>query len=225
VLAAGRPDAPRYRESLAALCQTYWLPLYVFLRRRGLDAHAAEDHTQAFFARLLEKHDLRRADPQRGRFRTFLLACLKNFVANELDKAQAQKRGGGRQALPLDFDNAESRYALEPAHDLTPEKLFDRQWAMTLLDLALSRLRAEAEQAGKLAPFERLSVLLADRAGHGAYAEAAAALGMTEGAARVAVHRLRRRYRDLLRDEVAQTVADPADVDGEIRDLMAALAR
>ena len=225
VLAAGQPGSPHYQQALETLCQTYWFPLYAYLRRQGYDTHRAEDYTQAFFARLLEKHDLRLADPKRGKFRSFLLAALKYFLANELDRAQAQKRGGGQKVLPLDIENAESRYTLGPAHHLSPEKLFERSWALTVLHRAMARLQAESAAANKQKLFNHLKVYLTADRDTIPYRDMAAELNMTEGAVKVAVHRLRSRYRELLRDEIAQTVASEDQIEEEIRDLFAALAR
>jgi RNA polymerase sigma factor (sigma-70 family) len=223
VVAAGDRATPRSQEALSRLCEAYWYPLYVYVRRWGHGADEAQDLTQEFFARLMEKGYLRQADPQRGRFRSFLLAALKHFLANERDRAGAQKRGGGRPPLPLEIENAEGRYSLEPADPETPEKIFERRWALTLLDKVLSRLRDEYHRAGKGALFDLLKDLLtAGKAGE-PYARLGAELGMSEGAVKVAVHRLRRRFGELLREEIAQTVADPQDVDDEIRYLFAAL--
>lgn len=224
VLAAARPASPRYHDALGTLCRTYWFPLYAYLRRQGYDSHQAEEYTQAFFARMLEKRGLRLADPKRGKFRSFLLAALKHYLANELDRAQAQKRGGGRKVLSLDFENAESQYALEPSHQLTAEKLFERSWALTVLERTMARLQAESAGANKQKLFDRLKVYLTGERSSVSYRDVAAELDITEGAVKVAVHRLRRRYRELLRDEIAQTVTTEEQVDEEIRDLFAALA-
>ena len=223
VRAAGRPLSPRYQQALGTLCQTYWFPLYAYLRRQGYHTHQAEEYTQAFFARILEKHGLRLADPKRGKFRSFLLAALKHFVGNELDRARAQKRGGGRKVLSLDFENAESQYALEPTHQLSPEKLFERSWALTVLERTMTRLQAESASTNKQELFDHLKVYLTVKKSSVPYREAAAKLKMTEGAVKVSVHRLRRRYRELLRDEIAQTVTTEDEIDEEIRDLFAAL--
>jgi RNA polymerase sigma-70 factor (ECF subfamily) len=206
------------------LCRTYWFPLYAYLRRHGYDTHQAEDHTQAFLAGLLEKHGLRLAEPKRGRFRSFLLAALKHFLANEHARAGAQKRGGGRKALSLDCENAEAQYALEPRDELSPEKLFERSWALTVLDRAMARLAAEAAASNKQQQFDRLKTYLTAGKDAVAYHKVAAELQMSEGAVKVAVHRLRRRYRELLRDEIAQTVATQDQIDEEIRHLFSALA-
>jgi RNA polymerase sigma-70 factor (ECF subfamily) len=222
VLSAGEDSRPESRKALSDLCEAYWYPLYYYVRRRGHGAEDARDLTQEFFATLLEKESLRVADPARGRFRSFLLGSLSHFLANEWRRRSAQKRGGRRGPLPFDLGSAEDRYAREPAHDLTPEKAFERRWAILLLDGTLSRLRNEYAAAGKVALFEKLSPYLAGRKG-AAYGEVARALDLSEGAVKVAVHRLRRRCRDLLRAEVAQTVDDPAEVDEELRHLMSAV--
>jgi len=225
VLAAGEPDSTRHRQALEALCRTYWFPLYVYLRRQGNDAGQAEDYTQAFLAFLLEKQALSKADPKRGRFRSFLLASLKNFLANERARAAALKRGGGRKVLSLDIENAERRYALKPVDESSPEKLFERSWALTVLDRTMDRLQSEAATAQKQKLFAALRVYLTADKSSVPYRRMAAELNMSEGAVRVAAHRQRRRYRELLRDEIAQTVTTEEQIDQEIRDLFAALAR
>jgi RNA polymerase sigma factor (sigma-70 family) len=221
VLAAGHGSRPDAATALATLCEAYWHPLYYYVRRRGYRAEEAQDLTQAFFAKLLEKGYLKVADPDRGRFRSFLLVSLNHFLANEWDRARAKKRGG--KVLSLDIEGAESRYSLEPADDLTAEKLFERRWAMTLLDLVLARLREEFAREGRERVFERLKDFLGGAAADAPYRQAAADLGMTEAAVKMAVHRLRRQYRRLLRAQIAQTVASPEQVDDEIRHLFAAL--
>lgn len=223
VLDAAQLDARRRQAALAALCEAYWTPLYAFLRQRGQSPADAEDLTQAFFADLLDRRNLRSADPQRGRFRTFLLACLKNFVANEHRAAQAQKRGGAARHISLDFGDAETRI-VEPAHEMTPDRAFERRWALTVLDRATRRLSEEMTAEGKARLIEVLGPHLAQPQQRGQYGEAAAALGMTEGAVRTALSRIRQRFRHFIRDEVAQTVQDPQQIDQEIRDLMATLA-
>lgn len=223
VLLAGDPDAPHARESLAELCGAYWYPLYAYIRRRGYDPDRARDLTQDFFARALERGLLAEADPSRGRFRSFLRTVCTHFLANRRDWEQAQKRGGGHAVLPIDSVGAEGRYALELADGLTPERIFDRSWALTLLGRVLDGLGREYDEAGKAATFEALRGVLAGDPDLGSYAAVAARLGTSEGAARVAAHRLRRRYGELLRQEIASTVAEPAEVDDEIRDLFAAL--
>ena len=224
VLAAARGSQPDAKAALATLCEAYWFPLYCYVRRRGHGADEAQDLTQDFFATLLEKASLRAADPHRGRFRSFLLASMNHFLANQRRRRLAQKRGGGRVPLSLDFPSAESRFSHEPSHDLTPEKVYERRWAMTLLDRALSTLRQEYVAGGKAALFDRLSVFLAGDRGP-AHRDIAVELGMTEGAVKVAVHRLRGRCRQQLRCEVAQTVAADQDVEDELRDLLAAVGR
>jgi len=222
VLAAGHRSSPDSRAALAKLCGAYWVPLYAYARRRVLDVHAAQDLTQAFFAQLLEKNPLAVARPERGRFRAFLLTAFKHFLANVRDQARAQKRGGGVAPLPLDFASGESRLTREPADNMTPERLYERQWVLSLLEQVLARLRDEFIRAGKERHFEQLKVFITPQTAPASYAELAPALGLTEAAAAVAVHRLRRRYRELLRAEIAQTVASPNEVDDEIRSLFAA---
>jgi len=223
VMAAGRPKSASYRQALETLCRTYWFPLYAYLRRHGCNSHQAQDYTQAFFTALLTKGGLGLADPKRGKFRSFLLSSLKHFLSNERARARAKKRGGGRKTLSLDFDSAESRYVLEPRDELSPEKLFERSWALTVLDRTMARLQAEAVKTNKMKSFERLkSYLIADK-DSAPYHRAADELDITEGAVRIAVHRLRRRYRELLRDEIAQTVTSDDQIDEEIRDLFTAL--
>jgi RNA polymerase sigma factor (sigma-70 family) len=223
VLSAQRSDSTRAQSALASLCQTYWYPLYAYVRRRGYPPPDAQDLTQEFFARLLEQRWLLRADPQRGHFRTFLLTALSRFLANEWDRARARKRGGGVPLLALEFDTAETRYGLEPADPRTPEQIFERRWALALLDKVLERLRQESRAEGKGGLYESLRpCLVGERQGQ-PYAVLARQLGMSEGAVKVAVHRLRQRYRQLLREEVASTVANPKDVEEEMRHLFTAL--
>jgi DNA-directed RNA polymerase specialized sigma24 family protein len=224
VVAARDGEAVEAREALAALCQAYWYPIYAYVRRQGHPADQAQDLTQEFFTRLLEKDFLGAVDPEKGKFRAFLLAACKHFLANERDRDRAQKRGGGRACLPLDFGDAEVRYGREPGHRLTAEKLFERRWALALLEGVLARLREEHAARGKGELFDRLRGFLVGERQPGGYAGAAADLGLTEGAVKVAVHRLRQRYRELLREEIARTVHDPEQVDEEIRALFAALA-
>jgi RNA polymerase sigma-70 factor (ECF subfamily) len=224
VLRAGGRDREA-AEALAALCDRYWYPLYAYVRRRVANVDEAQDLTQGFFARLLEKNALAAACPDRGRFRGFLLGSIKNFLANARDQAQAQKRGGDRRCLSIDFASGESRLHFEPADDLTPDRVFDRQWALTLLACVMERLQAEYATLGKAAQFERLKETLTGDRERLPYAELGAELGISEEAARQAAARLRKRYRALLRQEVAQTVDEPADVDDEIRRLFEVLAR
>ncbi len=223
VIQAGDPEAPQARESLAELCNAYWYPLYAYIRRRGYGPEQARDLTQDFFARALEKNLLAEADPARGRFRSFLRTVCAHFLANRRDREHARKRGGGRAVLSIDAADAEGRYELELADGLTPERIFDRSWALTLLGRVLDQLGREYDEAGKTATFEALRGLLAGEPDVPSYAAVGARLGTSEGAARVAAHRLRRRYGELLRQEIAATLAEPAEVDDEIRDLFAAL--
>jgi RNA polymerase sigma-70 factor (ECF subfamily) len=223
VISAGGPDTPQAKESIAELCKAYWYPLYAYIRRRGYDPEQAKDLTQDFFARALEKGLLAEADPARGRFRSFLRTVCAHFLANRRDWEHARKRGGGRTILPIDASFAEGQYARELADALTPERIFDRSWALTLLGRVLDQLGREYDEAGKSVVFEALRGMLAGDTEASSYAAVGASLGTTEGAARVAAHRLRRRYGELLRQEIAGTVADPAQVDDEIRDLFAAL--
>jgi RNA polymerase sigma factor (sigma-70 family) len=224
VLAAGDSSSPQHREALGLLCQQYWFPLYAYLRRWGYNSYEAEDYAQGFFAQILERHGLRRVDPTYGKFRSFLLASLKNFLADERKHGRVQKRGGGKKVLSLDIDTAEKRYAKEPTHCLSPERLFKKSWALTVLKKAMNRLKTEFQTTNKHRLFNNLKVYLTMDADAVPYKEAAAKLDMTEGAVKVAVLRLRRRYRELVRDEIAQTVATEAQVNEEIRDLFAALA-
>ncbi|MCL4179989.1 MAG: sigma-70 family RNA polymerase sigma factor [Verrucomicrobia bacterium] len=224
VVAAGRSDTPRARAALEKLCQTYWFPLYTYVRRRGQSPEDAQDLTQEFFARLLEKHWVGNADQTKGRFRSFLLSAMNHFLADEWDKARAQKRGGGVPTVPLQFDTAETRYGLEPEDNVTPERSFELRWVLTLLEEVLNRLQAEYEQEGKADLFAALNPCLVGERTSQPYAELAAKLGISEGTVKSAVHRLRQRYRQLLRDEIAQTVAGSADVDEELRHLSAVLA-
>lgn len=212
-------------DALSVLCTAYWYPIYAYLRRLGYCRDDAEDLTQGFFTRVLEKNYLRDFERARGRFRSFLLVALKHFLANERDAARAQKRGGAAVTLPLDavFDRAEQRYSHEPRHDLSPEKLFEQQWALAVLSVTQQRLQAEAEHEGKAAQFDRLKSSLIGGDLDATYRTVAAELGTSEGAIKVAVHRWRLRFRELLREEISHTVGDPAQVGSELRDLMAAL--
>jgi len=224
VLAARRADTTRARDALARLCQTYWHPLHAYVRRLGHSPHDAQDLTQEFFARLLAKNYLADADAARGRFRSFLLAALKHFLANEWEKARAQKRGGGQIPISIDPVAAETGCHFEPADPATAEKLFERRWALTLLDQVLRRLRQEYATTGRETLFEQLKPTLTEASRSVRYAEMATRLGTTEGAVKVAVHRLRQQYRELLRAEIAETVASPGEVEDELRNLFAALA-
>ena len=225
VVAAGQRDLPESEAALASLCRLYWYPLYAYARRHLPRTEDAQDLTQEFFARLLERDYLRQADRQRGRFRSFLLAAFKHFLANEHERASAQKRGGGRTVLPLDFDSGERRYQREPSHQATGEAQYERGWALALLEQALARLREELTAAGKGRLFECLRETLTGADAPRPYAELAAELGMSAEAIKVTVHRLRRRYAELVRAEIAQTVTTPEEVEAELRDLFAAVSR
>jgi len=224
VLAAGKSSSPQQKQALETLCQSYWFPLYAYLRRRRYDTHQAEDLTQAFFAHILEKKDFQTADPKFGKFRSFLLVRLKYFLSDERDHAHAKKRGGGKKILSLSIQNAEGQYALEPAIQLSPEMLFEKSWALTILERTMGRLEAEMADKNKQKLFDCLKVYLTTDKDVIPYQDMAAELKMTEGSVRVAVHRLRRRYRKLLRDEIAQTVDDEGQIDEEMGCLFAALA-
>jgi DNA-directed RNA polymerase specialized sigma24 family protein len=224
VLAAqGKASRDAFR-SLEELCRQYWPPLYAYVRHRGFAPHDAEDLTQAFFARLLAKEWLVGAKRECGRFRSFLLMALKRFMANEWDRSQARKRGGGCNVISLDAEIAESVYAAN-ATSLPADSLYEKRWALTLLETVLQRLRAEHAAAGKLAEYELLKPCLTADRGDIRYEALAAALGVVPASARSAVHRLRKRFRETFRDEVAGTVADPADVEAEMRAVIAALGR
>jgi RNA polymerase sigma factor (sigma-70 family) len=223
VLAARDRATPEGRGALAALCAAYWYPLYAFVRRRGHDPERAADLTQEFFARLLEKDYLRSVDRAKGRFRSFLLAACTHFLANQRDRATARKRGGGHAPVSIDLRGAEGRYLAEPAHDLTAERLFQRRWALTLLDGVLERLGGESRREGKGPLYDRLKVVLVGAGGAVPYAQVGRELGMTEAAVKKAAQRLRRRYRELLRERIAETVEEPGQVEDEIRELFTIL--
>jgi RNA polymerase sigma-70 factor (ECF subfamily) len=221
VLAAGGNNT-QAGAALGELCRLYWYPLYAFVRRQGHDAHDAQDLTQEFFARLIEKEWLGDVARERGRFRSWLLAAMRHFLANEWNRLRTQKRGGGAPVVSLDETDAEGRYVHEPAAVTDAEQLFDRRWAMTLLDEVIARLQSEMRAAGKEAQFEAMKGALAG--GSVDYEAIVTRLGMKEGAARVAVHRLRERYRELLRAAVGETVESPAEIEGELRHLFSALS-
>ena len=225
VRSAGMDDPESAARALEALCQKYWYPIFAFIRRRGSDSHEAEDLTQAFFAQLLEKQAFRQADREKGKFRTFLLAALTNFLCNEWDKRQALKRGGGQHIVSLDETAAEERYRCEPVNADTPEHFFERRWAMTLLQQGLDNLKQECAENGKARLFASLEPLITGEVAPGAYARAAEELSMKEETVRVALSRLRRRFGELLRLEISHTVSSPAEVDGELRSLFAAISR
>jgi RNA polymerase sigma factor (sigma-70 family) len=224
VLAAGGTTNTRADEALATLCRAYWYPLYAYVRRRGHSPEEAQDLTQEFFWRLLARNYLAGVRREKGKFRAYLLAAMNHFLANDWDWKRRQKRGGGQAPLSLNAAGAESRYRLEPADTLTAERVFERRWALTLLETVLRRLKQNYEAEGKEALFARLEFCLTGERAELPYAELAAGLKMTEGAVKVAIHRLRQRYRELLRAEIAQTVADPAEVDEEIRHLRRLIA-
>lgn len=223
MLRAGADDGTDAHDALARLCRTYWYPLYAHVRRRGYPPPDAEDLTQAFFARLLERRTVARADPARGRFRSFMLASLDHFLADERDRARAQKRGGGQVFVSIDAAAAEERLRLEPVDARAPDREFDRAWALALLETVIARLRDEHAAAGRAGLLEALSATLVGSRDVQPYAELAGRLGMTEGAVKVAVHRLRKRYRSLLEDEIAQTVDSPEEARDELRYLLAVL--
>jgi RNA polymerase sigma-70 factor (ECF subfamily) len=225
VLAARGTNAAAAHEALAELCGLYWYPLYAFVRRKGCDAETARDVVQGFFARLLEKGDLASVDQAKGRFRSFLMASCAHFLSNQSDRARAQKRGGGRTPISIDGLDAEGRYNREAAHELTAERLFERRWATTLLENVLVAVEAEMAGAGKSRQFEVLRPALLGDGERAPFAQIAVELGVSEEAARAAAHRLRRRYREVLRAEVERTIDNPAEVDEEIRSLFAALGR
>ncbi len=225
VNAAGHGSDPRADGALGELCQIYWRPLYGYLRGRGYGAEEAQDLTQGFFARMLERQSIRTADPARGRFRAFLLTALKRFVINEHERNTALQRGGRHLHVPLDFEDAERTYVLERRNDDTPERVFDRKWAAITLDRALRRLREECDRAGKSAEARALLPYLTDTGDLPGYKAIGAELGLTEGAVKVAVHRLRQRFGAMLRVEVADTVMAPDDVDDEMRELIRAVSQ
>ncbi len=224
MLAAGQQSTPQSKQALEELCRTYWYPLYAYIRRRGYAHEDAEDLAQAFFARLLEKNYLAGVSSEKGKFRAFLLAALKHFLANEWDRTQRQKRGGGVTPISLDWQSADTRYQIDPADHLSPDKLYDRAWAVALLERVLARLRAENSAPEKARLFEQLKSFLTAAKSGIPYAEVAQETGLNEGAVRVAVHRLRQRYRALLRDEIGQTLTDPAQFEEEMRALFSAFA-
>jgi RNA polymerase sigma-70 factor (ECF subfamily) len=220
VLSAGRESAP----ALSELCSAYWYPLYAYARRKGASAVEAEDLTQGFFAELLARNWVGTADREKGRFRTFLLTAFRRHAGHVREKANAAKRGGGRAPLRLDFEDGERRYSLEPAHVMTPERIFDRRWALTLLERVLDGVEREMAAAGKTDLFDALRFHLTGEPAAETYREIAGRLGMGEGALKTAAHRLRTRYRDRLRSEIGETVSDPKEVEEEIRVLLKALA-
>lgn len=222
MLAAGRQHTPSADRALEELCRTYWYPLYAYVRRHGRSHEEAEDLTQAFFARFLERNFLENVSSEKGRFRAFMLAAFKHFLANEWDRATRQKRGGALAPLSLDWQSADTRYKIEPPDTLSPDKIYDREWALALLERVIVRLRDECAAADQSQLFEKLKPFLTLDKAAAPYSQTAAELGMSGGALRVATHRLRRRYRELLRAEVSQTLSDPAQTEEEMRSLLAA---
>jgi len=221
VLLAGQADSPHATEALEKLCRTYWYPLYVYVRRQGNSLEDAQDLTQNFFSRLLEKNYFAKADPDRGKFRTFLLRSMKNFLVNEWKRAGRVKRGGDLTFLSFDANVAEDRYAAEPANESNPDTAYEQRWAVTLIEQVLTALRQEFNAADKARLFEELKGFIWGDKSTASYVEIAGHLNLTEGTVKVAVHRLRQRFRELLRAEVAHTVARPEDIDGELRHLIA----
>jgi RNA polymerase sigma factor (sigma-70 family) len=223
VVAAGDPQRKDARSALVSLCENYWYPLYAYLRRRGYAPDQAQDLTQEFFMRVLEGRYLDRADPEKGRFRSFILTSLKFFVADDQDRQRAQKRGGGA-VVSFKFSSGEERYQREPGHYETPDRIFERRWALSMLERVMERLRDEFVQHGRPENFERMKVFLLGQS-EAPYADLAREINTSEGALKVAIHRLRKRYRELFRQEIADTVADPAKVESELRYLAAVLTR
>ena len=223
VVKAGRDSSADAQEALESLCQTYWYPLYAYVRRKGKTADDAADLTQAFFTQLLEKNSLQSADQEVGRFRTFLLTLFQRFMANEYHRERAQKRGGDRRKLSLDFESAEDRYRFEPVENWTPEKIYQRRWALTLLQQVMELLADEHRKQDKEELFQHCQAFMTGSAEGQTYADPAQALGMTESAVRVAVYRMRQRYQELLKQQVAQTMEEGLDVDEELAELRQAL--
>ncbi len=225
VLMAGQASSPQAAEALEKLCRTYWYPLYAYVRRQGHSPHDAQDLTQEFFARLLARNYLGTVGREKGKFRSFLLAALNHFMADERDRARADKRGGGRALISLNEDDAETRYQADLASPLTPDKIFEKRWATTLLEQAFAKLREESVAAGNAERFDRLKVFLQEGTDAGDYAAVGSELGMAANTAAAAVHRLRQRYKNLVRAEVANTVASPDEIKEEMNYLLAALGQ
>jgi RNA polymerase sigma-70 factor (ECF subfamily) len=225
VLAAREEDTPLAAEALETLCRAYWYPLYAFVRRQGRNPEDAQDLTQGFFAHLLRKDFLSGVGPEKGRFRSFLLACLKHFLADEWEKARTAKRGGNCIEMRLDFAGAEERYQLEACVEADPESLYERRWAIDVLDQVLNRLQREAVASGRETVFEQLQGCLLGERPTETYAQLGARLDMSETAVKVSVHRLRRRYRELLHEEIAHTVTHPEEIDEEMRYLFEVVSR
>jgi RNA polymerase sigma factor (sigma-70 family) len=225
VVQAGSLESSQSRPALERLCQAYWYPIYAHIRRRGYSPHDAQDLTQGFFATLLARCPFQELAPEKGRFRSFLLAALGNYLSDERERNHAAKRGGGRQIFSLDETHAEARFGLEPATERTPEQDFDRHWALTVLERALDLLAREQAAAGKMKQFEKLRVFLTDTTAARDYSEVAAALNLSTNAVAVTVRRLRHRYRECVREEIADTLAQPADAEAEMRHLFEAMRR
>ncbi len=224
VIAAGGEDVPQRSEALEKLCQSYWYPLYAYVRRRGFGPEDAQDLTQEFFVRLLRKNFPAQADRAKGKFRSFLLLTLNHFLADEFDRATACKRGGGQALIPLDGDMAEGRYLKEPAENLSPEKLFERRWAQSILENAIQRLREEYRAENQSEAYEVLKAFEPGEQLTLSYAEAAGRLGISESALKSKIHRLRLRHRELVREEIAQTVCTSTEIDEELRHLISVLS-
>ena len=224
VLAAGRTDTPSSRDALAALCESYWYPLYAYARRRGYRAEQAEDLAQSFFARFLEKNDVQDADRSRGKFRSFLLVEFKHFLANEYDREHAQRRGGQNEIVSLNANDAERKYNSSVTNGVTPDQEYEKQWALSVLEGVVAQLTDEYAAAGKADLFARLRVFLPGTTGDATYRECGEALSLSEAAVKMAVHRMRKRYRHVLRKRIADTLADPGSVDEEIRYLLDVLS-
>jgi RNA polymerase sigma-70 factor (ECF subfamily) len=224
VLAARGPNTGPSADALASLCEIYWAPVYGFIRRQGHNTDEARDLTQEFFAKVLEKDYFSAADPGRGRFRAFLSVSIRHFLSNERDRARAQKRGGRQIPVSLEWQAAEKQFQFEPRHDVTPERLFDYEWGLVLLERVLRRLHDEHAAVGRQEQFDRLKGFLTGDSEGTSYRDAAAALGTSEGALKVAIHRLRRRFRDTLMDEIAETVSSPEQVEAELQHLLKAVS-
>ena len=224
VLAARDAPSTEARQALEGLCRVYWYPLYAFVRRQGHDADESRDLTQAYFAELLEKGYLDDYDPESGRFRVFLMISVKHFLSKQRDKALAWKRGGRADVVSLDAQEVEGRYRIEPVDRLTPEQIFERRWALTVLERALARLRREQEDTDRGKEFARLEGFLTGRQATTSYRDVAAELGTSEGAVKTSIHRLRQRFGQVLRSEIAETVSSPAEVDDEVKHLLGVIA-
>jgi RNA polymerase sigma-70 factor (ECF subfamily) len=219
----GTRPRPR-RQALESLCRVYWYPLYALVRRQGHDAEEPRDLTQAYFAELLEKGYLDDYDPERGRFRSFLMASVKHFLSKQREKALAWKRGGRADVVSLDVQEVEGRYRIEPVDRLTPEQIFERRWALIVLERALARLRREQEDADRGTEFARLEGFLTGQQATASYRDVAAELGTSEGAVKTSIHRLRQRFGQVLRSEIAETVSSPTEVDDEVKHLLGVIA-